>query len=49
MVVYTCNPSYSGEAEIGSRFKASLGKVSMRPYLKNKLKKAKGLEALLKW
>jgi hypothetical protein len=38
------------EVEVGgSWFKASLDKVSMRPCLKNKLKKTKGLGAWLKW
>jgi hypothetical protein len=37
------------EAEVGGlRFKACLGKFSMRSYLKNKVK-AKSLEAWLKW
>jgi hypothetical protein len=47
-VAYTC-PSYIGEWEAEKlQFKASLGKDSTRPYLKNKLK-AKGLGHWLKW
>jgi hypothetical protein len=33
----------------GWRFEASPGKVSSTTYLKNKLKKAKGLMVWLKW
>jgi hypothetical protein len=38
-----CNPSYSG----GSRFKASLDKQFMRPYLKKKKKTTK--KGLVQW
>jgi hypothetical protein len=33
-----CSPRYSGVEVGGSQFKASPGKVNVKPYLKNKLK-----------
>jgi hypothetical protein len=48
MVVYTYNPSYWGDTEVrGSQSEASLGKVRMIPYLKNKVK-TKGMGVWLK-
>jgi hypothetical protein len=35
-MAHNCNPSYSGGGVEGSWFKASLSKISMRSYLKNK-------------
>jgi hypothetical protein len=42
VAVHICNPSY---LESQSRFEMSPGKVSFRPYLKNKTKKHKEVEA----
>jgi hypothetical protein len=48
LAAHACNPSYSGvKRSGGSRFKASLGKMFMRPYLKKKHHK-KGLVEELK-
>jgi hypothetical protein len=44
VVVHIYGPSYSGVVVGGLQFEASLGKVSMRPYLKNKNKKQKDWE-----
>jgi hypothetical protein len=38
LVVHACNPSYPGGGDRRILFEVSLGKVIMRPYLKNKLK-----------
>jgi hypothetical protein len=48
MVAYAYNPSSSEGRDGGSRLKVSLGKLSNRLYLKNKLK-IKGLGVWLKW
>jgi outer membrane receptor for ferrienterochelin and colicin len=49
--VWWCTPVIPATQEVkteGSKLEASLGQVSTRPYLKNKLK-AKGLGVWLKW
>jgi hypothetical protein len=44
LVVHTCNPSYSGGRE--SRFKASVSKQFVRPYLEKLLHKKELVEWL---
>jgi hypothetical protein len=41
MVTDACNPSYSGVRDSKISVEASLGELSIRPYLRNKPKKQK--------